>query len=122
MANPAPKTEHLKGTQWQQGQSGNALGKPKGAKHLSTRIREMLEDDSFEQKLKDGMLIKGAPADAIIRVLIAKAIKGNFKAIDLLAKYGYGSKVDITSDYRPLMPITALPLNVNVQERPLASQ
>lgn len=116
MANPAPKTEHLRSTQWQQGQSGNVLGKPKGAKHLSTRIREMLEDDSFEQKLKDGTLIKGAPAEAIIRVLIEKAVKGDLKAIDLLAKYGYGSRIDVTSDYRSIMPpITSLPLHSNAQ-------
>jgi hypothetical protein len=102
MANPTPKTDHLQDTQWQPGQSGNPAGKPKGTKHLATYIREMLTDENFEQKLKDGTVIKGAPVEAIVRALIIKASKGNLRAFDLLSKYGYGTKVDVTSDDKPL--------------------
>jgi hypothetical protein len=102
---------------WKPGTSGNPAGKPKGTKHLSTRIREMLEDDTFEQKLTNGQLIKGAPAEAIIRTLITKAVAGDMRAFNLLAKYGYGTKLDVTSDYEPLpSPITPLPLHANLPE------
>jgi hypothetical protein len=97
MANPSPKTKHLTKTQWKPGQSGNPAGKPPGTKHLATYIRELMTDEDFEQKLKDGTVLKGAPVEAIVRILIIKAAKGNLRAFDLLSKYGYGTKVDITS-------------------------
>ncbi len=87
---------------WQAGQSGNPNGKPKGTKHLSRWIQELMEDEAFEQKLSDGTIIKGAPIKAIIMVLLTKAINGDTRAIDLIGKYGYGAKVDITSNDRPL--------------------
>jgi hypothetical protein len=97
MANPNPKTEHLEVTRWQAGQSGNPAGKPKGTKNLSSWIREMLEDESFTQKLKNGKTVKGAPVQAVVKTLIEKAIQGDMKAFDLLARYGYGTKVDVTA-------------------------
>ena len=87
---------------WQPGQSGNPSGKPKGTKHLSSRIQEMLLDDSFEQKLKDGTILNGAPINAVLRTLVIKAVDGDLRAFDLLAKYGYGTKVDITSEGKTL--------------------
>jgi hypothetical protein len=87
---------------WKPGQSGNPAGKPKGTKHLSTWIREMLEDDSFTAKLASGKTAKGAPVKAIIQSLAVKALEGDMKAFDLLAKYGYGTKVDATSKDQPL--------------------
>jgi len=87
---------------WQPGQSGNPAGKPKGTKHLSKWIQEMMEDESFEQKLADGTVLKGAPVKAIVMTLLTKGVAGDMRAIDLLGKYGYGSKLDVTSDDRPL--------------------
>jgi len=107
MSNPSPKTDHLTQTQWKPGQSGNPAGKPKGTKHLSTLIREMLDDDNFVQKLENGKLIMGAPGKAIVRVLVVKSLNGDLKAFDLLAKYGYGTKLEIESDSLP-MPIPIL--------------
>lgn len=69
----------------------------KGSKHISTHIQEMLEDENFEQKLKDGTILKGRPIEAILKVAIAKARTGDHKFMDLLFKYGYTTKVDITS-------------------------
>jgi len=97
MANYNPKTDHLKKTQWQEGESGNPNGKPKGTKHLSKWIQEMLEDSSFEHALTDGTLVKGAPVKAIVSTLIIKALNGDMRAFDLIAKYGYGTRYDINS-------------------------
>ena len=72
--------------------------KKKGSIHLSTRIKNMLEDDNFEQRLKDGTVLKGQPIEAILKVAIAKARSGDIRFLEWLAKYGWGSKLDITSD------------------------
>lgn len=70
----------------------------KGSKHISTHIREMLNDPNFELKLKDGSIIKGAPMQAIIKTAVAKAVSGDMRAFDILAKRGWGDKLDITTD------------------------
>jgi hypothetical protein len=70
----------------------------KGSKHLSTHIKQMLEDENFELKMKDGSILKGRPVEAIIKTAVAKAVSGDMRAFDMLGKYGYGSKLDITSD------------------------
>lgn len=80
-------------SQFKPGQSGNPNGKPKGTKHLSTWIRELMEDESFEAVLADGSTYKGAPVKAVIITLINKALAGDTKAFDLLGKYGYGVKL-----------------------------
>ena len=74
----------------------------KGPKHISTHIQQMLEDENFEQKLKDGTVLKGRPLEAILKVAIAKARTGDHKFMDLLFKYGYTQKVDITSGGEPI--------------------
>jgi hypothetical protein len=49
---------------------------------------------------------KGAPVKAIIKVLITRAQNGDVRAFDALAKYGYGTKVEVTgADGAPLMPV-----------------
>lgn len=70
----------------------------KGSKHISTHIQEMLNDPEFELKLKDGTILKGRPIEAVIKTAIAKAVSGDMRAFDMLGKYGYGSKLDITSN------------------------
>lgn len=89
------------------------INKPKGAVSLSTHIQRILEDPNFELKLKDGTVIEGAPIKAIISAAVAKAAKGDMRAFDMLGKYGYGTKVDITSGGkelpRPIMPIDITP-------------
>lgn len=92
---------------WQPGQSGNPAGKPKGTRHLSTWIQEMMEDDRFEQRLRNGQVKYEAPVKAIVTVLIQRAIEGDLKAFDLLAKYGYGTRLDITSKDQ-LLPVPIL--------------
>lgn len=102
MANYNPATEHLKDTQWQSGESGNPKGKPKGVKHLSTWIREIMEDEDFECKLADGTLIKGAPIKAIVNSMVMKTLNGDAKAFDLIGKYGYGTKINLPVEDRDL--------------------
>lgn len=75
-----------------------ANGPPKGTKHISTWIQEMLNDEEFETTLLDSKKgiteYKGAPLKAIIGVAIHKSIhdkdKGNIWA-EWLAKHGYGT-------------------------------
>ena len=74
----------------------------KGSKHISTHIQEMLNDPNFELKLKDGSIIKGAPMKAIIKTAVAKAVSGDMRAFDILAKRGWGDKMDITTNGKDL--------------------
>lgn len=82
-------------TQFKPGESGNPAGKKPGTKHISTHIQEMLNDPDFEIKLKDGTILKERPITAIMKTAVAKGISGNVQWADWLAKYGYGSKVNV---------------------------
>lgn len=89
-----------KATQFKPGQSGNPAGPKPGFKHLSTHIQELLNDEKFETQIQRGDYKiedwKGAPIKAILRALAVKAMHGDTKAFDALAKYGYGTKVEVT--------------------------
>ena len=99
-----------KPTQWKPGESGNPAGKPKGAMSLSKRIQQMMDDEDFTTYLpdtRDGWKeFKGAPAIAIINTALIKAVQGDEKSREWLAKYGYGNKIELTGeDGAALMPI-----------------
>lgn len=102
---------------WRPGQSGNPAGKPKGTKHLSTRIQELMNDENFEAKIYDSRMgydeYKGVPLDAIIYVTINKAVNGDERAREWLAKYGWGQKykIEATSE-----------INVGKREENLAEE
>jgi len=70
-----PKPENVEPYQFQPGQSGNPKGKPKGARSMSTILRELLET-TIEV---DGEKIPYS--EAIIKKLIKRADKGNLIAI-----------------------------------------
>lgn len=91
------------------------INKPKGSVHISTYIQKILEDPDFELKLKDGTVIEGAPIKAIIQAAVIKAAKGDMRAFDMLGKYGYGTKLDITSGGKEL-PRPIIPLDVNPED------
>lgn len=74
----------------------------KGSKHISTHIKEMLNDENFEVKLENGETLKGRPMEAIIKAAVAKAASGDVKAFDILAKRGWGDKLDVTSGGKEL--------------------
>lgn len=75
----------------------------KGKKHINTWIQEFMEDENFEANILDAkkgyVEYKGAPIKAIVGVAITKAVNGDPKAMDWLAKYGWAAKqeVDLTS-------------------------
>lgn len=77
------------------------INKPKGAIHLSTHIQNALNDPDFELKLKDGSILKEMPIKAIIKTAIAKSVSGDTRAMEWLAKHGYGEKISLeVSDSR----------------------
>lgn len=90
------------GKKFKPGESGNPKGVPKGTKHLSTWIQELMNDEKFEANLidaKKGLIeYKGAPLKAIITVAITKAVNGDEKAREWLAKYGWKTQLDITTN------------------------
>lgn len=90
------------GKKFQPGQSGNPAGKPKGTIHLSTKIQQMLSDPKFTEKLKhiDGFSDQdgATPMDVIAGAAMVASARGDKSARDWLAKYGYGTKIDITSN------------------------
>lgn len=69
----------------------------RGSKHLSTHIQEMLNDPNFELKLKDGSVLKGAPMAAIIKTAVAKGVSGDTRAMEWLAKHGYGTQINVNT-------------------------
>ena len=89
-------------TQFKPGQSGNPKGVPKGTKHLSTWIQEMLNDPQFSMLLpdpKEGFKEhKGAPLKAIVKVAVIRAAQGEKESREWLAKYGYGTKLIHAND------------------------
>lgn len=87
-----------KATQFKPGVAVPGAGRPKGTRSLSSTIQDLMEDDDFEIKLKDGQILKGRPSKKIAEVMYGMAISGNTKAADWLAKYGYGNKVDVTTN------------------------
>lgn len=98
------------------GQSGNPAtqfgpgnpGRPKGSINLATHIRNLLNDENFEILLtkpyKNSTKFKGAPAKAIVLTAIHKAVDGDHRWADWLAKYGYGTKIELSND--PDNPVT----------------
>lgn len=90
------------------GEVRNPKGKPKGTKHLSHWIQEMMADPNFEVWMtdpKEGVKkFKGAPIQAVIQTAITKAAAGDKAWADWLGNFGYGSKhtVEVTN---PLIAI-----------------
>lgn len=85
---------------WQKGQSGNLAGKPKGIRHRSTILAELLEL-TLRKKNEEGRLEDVAhPLDpdqktitieaAINAALISRALKGDVRAIQEIQDTMYG--------------------------------
>lgn len=85
-------------TQFKPGVSGNPAGKPKGSKHISTYIQEFMEDENFTARILDpniGLQDYSGPAvKAIIQVAVVKAVNGDAKAMDWVARYGWSQKIE----------------------------
>lgn len=92
------------------GEVRNPTGRPKGSISLSTRIRQMMNDDNFVFRNNKGeIILEGRPMDVIVAQAMLKASKGDMKAFDMLGKYGFGTKVDVTTKGNALpTPILAI--------------
>lgn len=103
-----------KATQFKPGQSGNPEGTKPGTKHLSTHIQNLLNDPEFEEWVPDARegwkQYKGAPMAAIIKVQIVRAMAGDPKAADWLAKYGYGTKIELADPEGNAIPMALVRL------------
>lgn len=103
-------TNPITGTQFEPGQSGNPAGQKPGTKHLSTWIQNMMNDEKFELFVTDPKVgykkYEGAPVKAIVTVALTKAAAGDTKWADWLAKYGFGTKLELANN--PDNPITSI--------------
>lgn len=89
-------------------------GKPKGTKHLSTKIRELGEEIDWSKTTlvnKDELERKYGTNGwtALIYVAFTKALTGDTKAMEWLSKNGYGTRTEITG-------FDGSPLNTGVDE------
>lgn len=80
---------------------GNANGRPKGSRNL-TKIFELAMHEVKERAKQKGTVIED-PEIEIVLSLLAKAQKGDTKALELYMKYKYGNPtqpLDITGDIK----------------------
>lgn len=66
--------------QFKPGQSGNPKGRPKGTKNLATDLQEELEEKILITE--SGQQIKTTKQRAMLKTLMAKALKGDLRAAD----------------------------------------
>ncbi len=81
------------------GEVRNPNGRPKGARNLSTVLREML-DTKIDVNMPDGSKVKKDFREIIIQKLIKKASDGDLKAIDIIMDRTEGKpmqSVDVTT-------------------------
>lgn len=84
----------------------------KGSRHLSNLIRELAENIDWDlTTLKDKESLKKQYGKqgwkAVVYVAFTKSMAGDVKAMEWLAKHGYGQKIDLTSDGNPIQVIIA---------------
>lgn len=98
-------------------------GRPKGAKNWSTVVQDLLENEEFLDKLYKKKpdwfehLPKKNGHAAVAAAMMVKSLKGDEKAAKWLRETGYGNKLDVTSDGKPIQPIAVIDLsNANKQE------
>lgn len=85
-------------------------GKPKGTRHLSTIIREIMEDiDWSKTTLKNKEQLQAQYGkrgwDAMVYVAYTKAMTGDSQAMKFLAENGFGKNIDITTGGEPIKVI-----------------
>lgn len=82
----------------------------KGSRHLSNLIRDLAENidwDLTTLKNKDELkkLYGKQGWKAVVYVAFTKSMAGDVKAMDWLAKNGFGTKIDLTTDDEPINEI-----------------
>lgn len=90
------------GKKFQKGESGNPAGRPVGTKSLSTLIRELEDVDweltSLKSKTELSQKYGKSGMRALVYVAFSKAMSGDVKAMEWLAKHGYGEKIKLEID------------------------
>jgi Family of unknown function (DUF5681) len=71
-----------RGTQFKSGQSGNPKGRPKGSKAFPTLVLEELK--AWIAVTEGGITKRMSKAQAIVKQLISRAIKGDLRATALI--------------------------------------
>ena len=93
-------------TKFEKGKSGNPKGRPKGARSLSTILREMLEEPI--EIVVDGKKERREFREVIIRKLLKKANDGDIRAIQEIFDRVEGraqQKIDHTSGGEAIPPV-----------------
>ena len=93
-------------TKFEKGKSGNPKGRPKGARSLSTILREMLEEPI--DIVVDGKKERREFREVIIRKLLKKANDGDMRAIQEIFDRVEGKaqqKIDHTSGGEAIPPV-----------------
>jgi Family of unknown function (DUF5681) len=83
-------------TQFKKGQVANPLGRPKGAKSLSTLVDEAL---SAQIKVKmGGRTLTTTKRDAMVKQYVEKAMRGDMKAFAMLVKLDPKAQIPASHD------------------------
>lgn len=72
------RADHLVPYRWQQGESGNPLGKSKGEVNITSRLKRELLKDLPNSKTDS------CKADMVVAALVAEAREGNVQAINII--------------------------------------
>ena len=86
-------------TPWEEGESGNPEGRPKGSRNIATRLKELMQVAMSEENPMTGQTKKAKAGDLIYAQLIAKAAKnGDMAAIKEIFDRLEGKAVAKTED------------------------
>jgi hypothetical protein len=86
-------------------------GRPKGSKNLATVVRELENEDFDWSKIPSKRKnLSGSPWQAIVYTAIAKALKGDIRAMEWLRQSGYDNKLVVEHQetyFRPPVVISS---------------
>lgn len=92
-----------KETQFKPGQSGNPRGRPKGTNNLKTDLMEELGERV--RVTENGRQLTLSKQRLLVKALVAKAIKGDARASDILIKL-VAQTVGLMPDEEQMKPLT----------------
>lgn len=102
---------------WNQGESGNPNGRPKGSKNRSTIARKWLEVMQDAKNPITGELEKLSQEDLITLAMIHKARKGDVNAYKQLMDSGFGLPKQTIEQVQEQPIFNGIDLNVDGQNK-----